>query len=671
MPAMQLDAVKKRVNQLRETINRYNYSYYILDNPEVSDAEYDKLMRELSTLEAQYPQLITSDSPTQRVGAKPLDKFETVKHTLPMISLENAMNETEMDEWYKRIIADLGNRELEIDFIAEPKIDGTAVELVYKNGSFTIGSTRGDGETGELITENLKTIKSIPLQLMKQEEVPSYLEVRGEVFISKDGFNKLNVVRAKSGEELFANPRNAAAGSLRQLDPKITASRPLDIMIHSIGTIKGISFSAHDEAMNTFNNWGIKTIKLSQKCKSLNEIKAYYKKMMDQRDKIPFEVDGIVIKINSLALREKLGLRARSPRWAIAYKFPAQEETTQLLDIKVQVGRTGALTPVAILKPVSIGGVEVSRSTLHNQDEIKRLGLKIGDYVVVKRAGDVIPKIVKSILSKRQGGEKEFILPDKCPECNSKIFVSSDEVIARCPNMSCPAQVKGRIGHFAGREAMNIEGLGDKIINQLVDKGIVKAPSDLYELNKEKMFQLERMGEKLAQNILDSIERSKKTTLSRFIYGLGIFHIGEAIAKTLAEHFKNIDELMSASQEKLEEIPEIGPIVAESIKQFFNDPTNKNIVKNLKRAGINPERDEKKGGKLAGLTFVFTGELDAYPRSKAREIVESLGGKTSETVMSKTSYLVAGPGAGDKLDKAKKLGVKVINEQEFLKLVGE
>ena len=669
------ESIKKRVAELRETINYHNYRYYVLDNPTISDAEYDKLLRELTALEEKYPELVTPDSPTQRVGAKPLDKFQTVSHTQPMLSLENAMNETEMEEWYERLKSEIRNQKSEMDFVVEPKIDGTAVELVYENGIFKIGSTRGDGMIGEVITENLKTIKSIPLRLIEKEMLaPKYLEVRGEVYIEKEKFNTLNRVRAKAGEEVFANPRNAAAGSLRQLDPKITAVRPLDIMLHGLGTVKGKAFKTHQESMEYITRLGLKAIKLSCNCKDLNDIKKYHERMLAKRDELPYEVDGIVIKVNNLALHKQLGVRARSPRWAIAYKFPAREETTQLKSIEIQVGRTGALTPVANLEPVSIGGVEVSRATLHNQDEIKRLGLKIGDWVVIKRAGDVIPKIVKVISSKRTGKEKEFILPSKCPECGAKIVFPADEVIPRCPNMSCPAQVKGSIEHFARREAMNIEGLGEKIIDQLVDKGFIKDPADLYTLTKEKMLKLERMGDKLAQNILDAIERSRKdATMPRLVYALGIRHIGEAIAKTLAEHerFHSINDLMKVTSEELQEVPEIGPIVAESIRQFFTNPDNREVIRKLQKADIDPQAEKPKGGKLAGFVFVFTGELTKYSRSQAKELVESLGGKTAESVGKKVNYVVAGPSAGEKLTKAKELGVTVLSEEQFLKRVGK
>lgn len=660
--------IKHRAEKLREQINYHNHRYYVLDQPEISDVQYDKLMRELIDLEHKHPALITPDSPTQRVGAQPLEAFETIKHTQPMLSLDNAMDADELTMWHERTLRGLGIQKSE--FIIEPKIDGAAVELVYEKGIFTRGSTRGDGVTGELITENLKTIKSIPLRLMQTKvKVPDYLEVRGEVFMEKDKFNQLNRQRLKQGEEVFANPRNAAAGSLRQLDPKITAVRPLDIMIHGLGAVKGKSFKTHEEVLHYLAQLGLKVIQLSRQSHNLTEIKNYYQELQGQRDKISYEVDGLVIKVNDLALRARLGVKARSPRWAIAYKFPAHEETTKLLDIRVQVGRTGALTPVAMLKPVHIGGVEVARATLHNQDEIKRLDIRMGDWVVLKRAGDVIPKIVKALLSRRTGTEKRFQMPRTCPVCHAQIVFPINEVVPRCPNIGCPAQVKASLEHFAQREAMNIEGLGAKIINQLVDKKLVKDPTHLYNLTQQDLLKLERMGNKLADNILNSIARSKKTTLTRLIYALGIRHIGEAIAATLAEHFKSLKALQHASRTELVAIPEIGPIVSQSIFDFFQSPNNRDIIKRLLEAGINP-RVGRKTGKLTGLTFVFTGELDRYTRSAAKKLVEELDGKIASSVSKSINYVVAGSAPGSKLNQAKKAGIPVISETEFLKTIG-
>jgi DNA ligase (NAD+) len=653
---------RDRIEILRKEINYHNYRYYVLDSPEISDIEFDRLFKELTAIEEKYHELVTADSPTQRVGASMQTSFKTVDHSLMMLSLENAMDEKEFKEWYQRLE---GIPEL----VCEPKIDGTAVELVYKNGIFTAGSTRGDGKTGEDITINLKTIKSIPLKLIdKLVRIPEYIEVRGEVFLPKEEFNQLNRQRMKSNEEPFANPRNAAAGSLRQLDSKITAQRPLDIMIHGEGIIRGVDFKTHSEIMDYLQKLGLKTIKLSRKTLSLDDVLEYFNKVASQRNQLSYEVDGIVVKVNDLRLQERLGLRARSPRWAIAYKFPAQESTTQLLDIKVQVGRTGTLTPVAELKPVNIGGVEVSRATLHNAEEIERLGIRIGDWVILKRAGDVIPKIIKPVLSKERG-RKIFLMPEVCPVCKSKVVRELEEVAYRCPNISCPAQVKAGIGHFAQRDAMNIEGLGERIIEQMIDKDIIKDAGDLYKLKKEDILKLERMGDKLAQNILDAIARSRQTTLARLIYALGIRHIGEAIAKTLAEYFQNIDELMKAKNEELQEIPEIGPIVAESIRQFFNNQNNKDVISKLKKADIDPQAEEKKQGKLSGKVFVFTGELAKYSRSEAKKLVEEYGGKVSDTIGKKVDYVVVGVSPGSKLKQAQLLGIRILTGDEFINLL--
>lgn len=655
------DEIKYRAEKLRQQLNYQSHRYYVLDSPEISDIEYDRLLKELAVLENQYPELVTPDSPTQRVGAPVQDTFKPIEHSQMMLSLENAMDEVEFRSWHER----LG---IEAELACEPKIDGTAVELVYKDGFFISGSTRGDGKTGEDITLNLKAIKSVPLRLLGKR-IPEYLEVRGEVFLPKEPFNKLNRRRIESGEEPFANPRNAAAGSLRQLDSRVTAQRPLDILIHGFGLVRGASFKSHSEAMDYFTELGLK-IANPVLVSSLVGAEKYFGEMAARRSELPFEIDGMVVKVNDLKIQEQLGLRARSPRWAIAYKFPAQEVTTQLLDISVQVGRTGALTPVAVLQPVQVGGVEVSRATLHNAEEITRLDLKIGDWVILKRAGDVIPKIIKPILSRRTGREEPFAMPVKCPVCGSKVIQEEGEVTYRCPNISCPAQVKAGIGHFAQREAMNIEGLGDRLIEQFIDKSIIKDAADLYTLKMEDMLKLERMGDKLAANILDAITRSRKTTLARLFFGLGIRHIGEAIAKTLAENFKSIDEFMEANEAVLQEIEEIGPVVAQSIRQFFDNPNNRKLIGKLKEAGINPRGTaKKKGGKLDGRVFVFTGEMAKYSRSEAKKIVEELGGKISESVSKKTDYVVVGVKPGSKHQQAQKSGINVLSEEEFVKMI--
>ena len=667
--------IKKKAEELRRQINDHNHRYYVLDNPEISDAQYDRLMRELSGLEEKYPDLITPDSPTQRVGAQPSEKFTTVQHQERMYSLENVMTEKELDEWYERLLKsarEIKQNIKELELVVEPKIDGAAVELVYKKGRLTVGSTRGDGLIGENITGNLKTIRAIPLKLIGQKvKVPERLDARGEVYIAKEKFNEFNRQQIKADKEPFANPRNAAAGSLRQLDSKITALRPLDIMIHGAGSIKGKSWKTHSELLEAIFRLGIKTVKPVKVCRNLDEVKKYHTDLLNKRDEIPYEIDGIVIKVNDLELQKRIGVRTRTPRWAVAYKFPAREETTRLLDIKVQVGRTGALTPVAILEPVKVGGVEVSRATLHNQDEIKRLGLKVGDWVVVKRSGDVIPKIIKSIVSKRTGKEKSFKMLQKCPVCQSGIVLPEGEIVPRCPNLGCPAQVKGALQHFVSRGAMDIEGLGSKIIEQLVDKKLVKDPADLYEpAIQGKLLQLERTGDKLVGNIMLAIDKSRQTTLPRFIYALGIRHVGEATAVILAEQFRTIENLEKASREELESIHEVGPIVARSIFDFFQNPNNKKIVLRMQRSGVkyDPVIGKKKG-KLTGQVFLFTGELAKFGRTEAKRLVRENGGRVSATASKKVDYVVAGTDPGSKLEKAKKSGIKIISEKEFIKLV--
>ena len=653
--------IKSKADALRQQLNYHNYRYYVLDSPEISDIEYDRLLRELTGLERQYPELVTPDSPTQRVGAPVQDTFKTIEHSQMMLSLENAMDESEFREWYERL-------DLMAELACEPKIDGTAVELVYKDGVLVFGSTRGDGQTGEDITLNIKTIKSVPLRLMG-DRIPKYLEVRGEVFLPKEPFNKFNRQRIEAGEEPFANPRNAAAGSLRQLDSQVTALRPLDILIHGFGVIKGAVLATHSEAMEYFTKLGLKAVK-PVLVTSLSGAEKYFRAMALKRDDLPFEIDGIVVKVDDLRVRDQLGLRARSPRWAIAYKFPAQEATTQLLEIVVQVGRTGALTPVANLKPVSIGGVEVSRATLHNAEEIARLDLMIGDWVILKRAGDVIPKIIKPIPSRRTGKEYSFEMPKQCPDCGSKVIQEEGEVAYRCLNISCPAQVKAGIGHFAQREAMNIEGLGDRLIEQFIDKDIIKDAADLYKLEKKDILKMERMGDKLAQNILDAIARSKKTTLARLIFGLGIRHIGEATAVLLAEHFKSMGKLSEARLEELQSISQVGPVMAQSVYDFFQNRVNCRLIERFKEKGIIYEAPTKIEEPLDIEIFVFTGELEKLTRSEAKRMVEEYGGKVSKSVTKKVNYVVKGKNPGSKIQQAEKLGIKIIDEEELRKVLG-
>ena len=669
---MSIENIRIRINQLRDEINYHNYRYYVLDDPEISDAEYDRLMRELQELEGQYPELITPDSPTQRVGAAPLEAFETVEHTFPMLSLDNGFEEYEIREFEDRLKKLLPADE-KVEYVAEPKFDGLAVELIYENGLFTIGSTRGDGLVGENVTQNLKTIKTVPLRLIDREtSVPERLEVRGEVVFGIKDFEELNRQREAAGEPLFANPRNAAAGSLRQLDPKITASRPLDIFFHSAGQIIGHTFETHWEFLNTITKWGLKVSPLRKLCKNLDEIFSFYQELLDQREELPYEIDGMVIKVNRLAQREIIGVKTRSPRWAIAYKFPARQETTQILDIIAQVGRTGTLTPVAIMKPVKISGVEVSRATLHNQDEIDKKDIRIGDWVIVQRAGDVIPEVVKVIESKRTGNEKKYHIPNTCPVCGGHVVRLPGEAAHRCQNVSCPAQLKQQIRHFASRNAMDIEGLGDKLIDQLVDRGLVKDIAGLYFLTKEQWSKLERMADKSAQNIIDALEKSKKIPLGRFIFALGIRFVGEHAARLLAEHFRTFENLKRASYEELLNIHEIGPQSAQSIIQFFNEPKNIDMINRLFKAGIQIEKETApKKQPLAGKTFVFTGALENFTRHEAEELVTSLGGRAASSVSRNTDFVVVGKDPGSKAQKARDLGVHILTEQEFKKMIGK
>ncbi len=665
---------KKRIDKLREEINFHNYRYYVLDDPVISDAAYDRLMRELEGLEKEFPHLITPNSPTQRVGAPPLDKFEEVRHAVPMLSLANAFEEAEVREFDDRLKRFLKDTQ-EIEYCAELKIDGIAVELIYENGHLNTGSTRGDGFVGENVTQNLKTVKSIPLTLIprKGESLPSRLEVRGEVYLPLKAFQELNVRRERSGESLFANPRNAAAGSLRQLDSSITARRPLDIFCHGIGQFTGAAIASQWELLDTLQGWGFKVNPNRRRCKNIDEVFDYYREMDDLREKLPYEIDGVVIKVNSFRLQEALGTIARSPRWALAFKFKPKQATTKVLNIVVNVGRTGALTPTAVLEPVRVGGVTVSSATLHNQDEVDRKDVRIGDTVVVQRAGDVIPEVVRVILEKRTGKEKKFRLPHRCPVCGSEVDRPEGEAVARCTGIACPAKLKETIIHFASRDAMNIEGLGVKIIEQLVDRGLIKDYADLYRLTLEDLLTLERMGPKLADNILTAIRSSKKTTLERLIYALGILHVGEHIAKLLTQEFSTLEELSQASSERMTGIKGIGEQIASSIVKFFEQKGNQKVIRKLKEFGVEyplrPERPRQKELKLSGKSFVFTGGLKTLSREEAESRVESLGGKVSSSVSKKTDYAVVGEEPGSKYEKAKSLGVKILTEEDFLQLI--
>lgn len=663
--------------QLRAEIHDHNYRYYALDEPQVPDAEYDRLMLRLREIESQYPQLITPDSPTQRVGAAPLSAFATVQHEMPMLSLDNAFSDEELLQFNRRIQERLKHTD-HIEFACEVKLDGIAVSLLYRDGILVRGATRGDGARGEDITQNVRTIDSIPLRL-RGTGFPAVLEVRGEIYMPKSGFEKMNDQARAKGEKLFVNPRNAAAGSLRQLDPRITASRPLEMCAYSVGLVDGVPAerpwpTRHSDILYALRDWGFLINREMVVAKDIDECIAYYRKIQEKRMSLAYDIDGIVFKVNQRELQEKLGFISRAPRWAIAYKFPAQEEMTQLLDVEFQVGRTGAVTPVARLQPVFVGGVTVSNATLHNRDEIQRLGIKIGDTVIVRRAGDVIPQIVGIVDTKRPDNARDVIFPDHCPVCGSPVETVPGEAVARCDGgLICPAQRKEAIKHFASRKAMDIEGLGDKLVEQLVDQGHINAVADLYQLTREQLAGLERMGEKSADNLLSALEKSKQTTLEKFIYALGIREVGEATARNLALHFGNYAALANASEEALQEVADVGPVVAHFVAEFFQQPHNRDAVTALKAAGVTWEdRDQPVNTAdlpLKGLTYVLTGTLETMSRDDAKAQLLALGAKVAGSVSAKTDYVVAGPGAGSKLQKAEELNIPVLDEAGLLALL--
>ena len=663
----------KKIEELREKIRNHNYCYYVLDDPTVSDAEYDQLMKELADWETKYPQYINPSSPTQRVGIEPVSKFTTVKHIAPMLSLANAFSTAELRAFDQRIKKLIPEQKLE--YVVELKIDGLAVALVYENGVFIRGATRGDGVTGEEVTSNLRTVKTVPLKLFSKNIAPHF-EVYGEVYMKKSDFKKLNEERIKKGESLFANPRNAAAGSVRQLDPRITTQRHLDTFIYRTTFSKGNKFNTHMEVLNYLKKIGFKVNPHIKLCQDMEEAIDYCQTWIEKKEELDYEIDGMVIKINSLRMREELGSTTRSPRWAIAYKFPAQQVTTIVQDIIVQVGSTGAITPVAELDRVTISGSVVQRATLHNEDEIRRKDIRKGDTVLIQKAGEVIPEVVKVIKEKRTGKEMEFVMPTQCPVCGAKVFRPEGEVVYRCNNPSCPGQVKGRIRHFASRDAMDIEGLGPAIIDQLVEKKLIRNISDLYFLKKDDLMSLERMADKSTDNLIDAIEKSKKKSLSNLIYGLEIRYVGFHTSEVITRHYPTLDKFKKANLEELIEINEIGPKIADSIILFFKEKENLAIIERLRGAGLNfgqeeeKIREEKGAQILAGKQFVLTGTLEDFTRTQVKEIISKLGGRVTGSVSKKTDYVVVGEDPGSKYQKAQELGVNIINEEEFKKITG-
>src|SRR5881275_725600 len=663
---------KKEIEELRERLRYHEYRYYVLDEPEISDAAYDRMMARLKELEAAHPELRTPDSPTVRVGGAPREGFQTVRHARPVLSLDNAFSYDALREWDRRV-RELSGQE-KIEYVAEHKFDGLSISLQYEDGQLVRGVTRGDGTTGEDVTPNVKTIRSVPLRVdalaLKKVKLPADFEVRGEVMMTRKAFEALNRQQERIGGKIFVNPRNSAAGAVRVLDPTITASRKLDFFAYYLLVDGKVPFTKHSESLEALKQLRFRASDDWRLCNGIQEVIKYCEDWDTKREKLPYEIDGVVIKVNSTAIQNELGYTAKAPRWAIAFKYPARQETTVVKDILVNVGRTGTLTPVAILEPVQVGGVTVSRSTLHNMDEIGRLSVQIGDTVLIERAGEVIPHVLKVV--KEGKNRKPFRMPKHCPECGSTIHHVEGEVAYRCVNAACPAKRKESILHFAGRHAMNIDGLGEKIVDQLVDKGLVKDVADLYSLKLEDVAGLERMAEKSAQNLLEEIEASKKNSLARLIYALGIQFVGERTGQLLAEHFSSLEELAAGKEEELEEVPEVGPKVAASIVEFFSEPANCQLIKKLRKAGVHPTAEKRvvKSQKLAGKSFVFTGSLANRSREEAGELVIQHGGKVSSSVSKKTNYVVVGTDPGSKHDKAKKLGVTILTEDEFDILLG-
>lgn len=668
--------LKKELDTLKEQIRHHNYRYHVLDDPEVPDAEYDRLMRRLQAIEQDHPELVTDDSPTQRVGAEPVEAFGTVRHDVPMLSLENAFGDDELREFHRRVCTrlELESQGDQLEYAAEPKLDGAAVSLLYKDGLLVRGATRGDGTTGEDITHNVRTIEAVPLRL-RGTGYPSTLEVRGEVFMPKAGFEAYNEKAVAAGEKTFVNPRNAAAGSLRQLDPKLTAARPLDIYLYSIGQTDGADLpETHSETLDRLQEWGLKTCPERSVVNGIEGCLAFYESIGSRRDDLPYEIDGVVYKVNSLRLQRELGFVSRAPRWAIAHKFPAQEELTTVEGVEFQVGRTGAVTPVARLAPVFVGGVTVSNATLHNIDELHRKDVRVGDTVIVRRAGDVIPEVVRVVKNRRPERTRRIQLPKKCPICGSPVVRDGDEAVARCSGgLFCSAQRAEALKHFVSRRALDIEGLGSKLIEQLVEIDRLKTPADIFTLQKDELVQLERMGEKSAENVLQSIDKSRSTTLERFLFALGIREVGEATAANLAAWFGGIEALMNASEEELVAVPDVGPVVASRIRAFFDAAQNREVIDLMRKNGVSWAESEPQqtqaNGPLAGKTFVLTGTLAEMTRDETKQRIQSLGGKVTGSVSKKTNYVVYGDKAGSKLTKARELEIETLDEAELLKLL--
>lgn len=672
-----MDSIEDKLTQLRTTLRHHEYLYHVLDEPEVPDAEYDRLMRELRALEEAHPELVTPDSPTQRVGAAPLSEFTQVRHEVPMLSLDNVFDEESWRAFYKRIQDRLKNSD-EVTFCCELKLDGLAVSLLYEDGVLTRASTRGDGTTGENITSNVRTIRAIPLRL-RGDNIPSRLEVRGEVFLPQAGFEKINDEARRTGGKVFANPRNAAAGSLRQLDPRVTAKRPLTFFCYGVGLLEGGALpQSHIERLQQFKAWGLPVSDRVRLCSGEQAVLDYYRQVEQDRETLGFDIDGVVIKVDSLPLQETLGYVARAPRWAVAFKFPAQEQMTTVRDVEFQVGRTGAITPVARLEPVQVAGVMVSNATLHNADEIERLGLRIGDTVVIRRAGDVIPQVVSVVSAERPDDAREVVFPTHCPVCGSEVERVEGEAVARCTGgLICGAQRKEALWHFVSRRAMDVDGMGVKIIDQLVDKEYVQTPADLFRLSAGVLTGLDRMGPKSAQNLVNALEKSKQTTFARFLYALGIREVGEATAAGLAAHYGSLEALMAASVEDLQKVPDVGVVVASHVHNFFEEESNREVIRQLtQEVGIHwpapvVVRAEEIDSPFAGKTVVLTGSLSRMSRDDAKARLVELGAKVSGSVSKKTDLVIAGEAAGSKLAKAQELGIAVIDEEEMLRLLGE